>query len=156
MSELYSITGLFHQDFPGIIPWGGYFIKENDGGECIEGKLIDIYGGSTINGKMDSNVLKFLKRYGEKNNSEFFDYEFLLVDGIWRGEFSNPLVDYRGKALCKTNLCLSDLAIKRVDMNTTEGYFRAVIDDLVEKGVEKGLFEKYKDPETGEEMIKPV
>ena len=54
MAELYSITGLFHERFPGTSPWGGHFIrgKGSDKRE-IEGMLIDIYGPSNISGSMD-------------------------------------------------------------------------------------------------------
>lgn len=155
MGELYSITGLFYESFPGISPWGGHFLrgKEGEPENQISGQLIDMYGPSTLEGIMEGEKLKFRKQYINSNREQTFDYEFVLKNGIWQGEYINfPAADYNGRSVCKTFSCLEHLNFERVDLRTPEGFAKALIDSMVENG----KLEKFKDPETGEDMIRPV
>ena len=153
MGELYSITGLFYEAFPGISPWGGHFIKgrEGDSENQIVGQLIDMYGPSRLEGVLEKDSLEFRKQYERCNFEQMFDYKFSLKNGIWQGEFSSP-DGYRGRSICKTNLCLGELNFKKVDLRTPEGYAKALIDNMVQTG----YLETFEDPETGEEMIRPI
>ena len=159
MAELHSITGMFYEGFPGISPWGGYFIKGMDGeengidreGSEIEGMLADVHGISRITGVMNPESLEFRKQY-EENNERVFDYKFSLKNGIWFGEYKSTSSNYNGRSICKTNLCIKDLTFRKFDMRTAEGYAKALMDSMVECG----QLEKFKDSETGEEMIKPL
>lgn len=152
MGELYSITGLFYESFPGISPWGGFFIRGTEKGpEEIEGMLVDTYGSSLINGQMGSDSLEFRKQYQE-NRGQAFDYKFSLENGVWLGEYVSTQSDYNGRSICKTNLCLSDLSFRKFDMRTPDGWAKAMVDSMVEGG----QLEKFRDPETGEEMIRPL
>lgn len=131
MAELHSIVGLFHEDFPGISPWGGHFIKNYEGG--IVGQLIDVWGPSKLEGVLENESLEFRKQYKECNREQIFDYKFSLVDGIWQGEFSSPN-GYIGGAICKTYLCLGNLDFKVVDIRNPEEYAKAIIDSMVQTG----------------------
>lgn len=147
MGELYSITGLFYEDFPGTSPWGGYFIRgfEYDSDNQIVGKLIDLGGSSRVEGILEKDSLEFIKKYEQCNHEKIFDYKFSLKDGIWKGEFSSP-DGYRGRSICKTNLCLGELNFEKVDLRSPEGYSKALIDSMVRTG----YLETIKDFETGE------
>lgn len=105
MGFLYSITGLFY-DSACLTPWGGFFTKGIQGQpeDAIVGQLIDIYGPSEIKGTIAESQMRFLKSYA---NGREFDYNFSLKNGIWMGNFSSPLC--RGRAVCKTNLCLENI-----------------------------------------------
>ena len=153
MGELYSITGLFYEAFPGISPWGGHFIKGNEGDfeNQIVGQLIDVYGPSRLEGVLKKDSLKFRKQYDRCNNEQMFDYKFSLKNGIWQGEFSSP-EGYSGRSICKTNLCLGEVNFKEVDLSNPEEYVKALIDSMVQTG----YLETFENPETGEEMIRPV
>jgi len=152
MVELYSITGMFYESFPGIIPWGGYLIRGMDGEEDgIEGMLADVHGISRITGTMNPDQLEFRKQY-EKNRGQTFDYKFQLKDTIWLGEYVSASSEFNGKSICKTNLCIKDLTFKKFDLRTPEGYAKALIDSMVDGG----QLESFEDPETGEEMIRPI
>lgn len=152
MAELHSITGLFFERFPGISPWGGYFIRGTEEDESsIEGKLVDLDGISDINGTMDPELLEFRKQY-EANNEESFDYKFSMGNGIWVGEYvSTATTSFRGGSVCKTNLCIEDLTFRKFDMTTPEGCTKALVTSMIEDG----SLESYKDPDTGEDMIRP-
>jgi hypothetical protein len=153
MGELHSITGLFYEAFPGISPWGGYFIKGREGDleNQIVGQLIDMHGPSRLEGVLETDSLEFRKQYERCNQEQVFDYKFSLKNGIWQGEFSSP-GGYRERSICKTNLCLGELNFENVDLRSSEGYAKALIDSMVRTG----FLETFKDPETGEEMIRPV
>ena len=154
MSELYSIAGVFCEDFPGIGPWGGQFIRgiEGDLEQEIGGQLIDCHGPSTIQGIMTDDTLEFVKRYEAGGPRESLGYKFELKDGVWHGEYKSQESDFSGKSICKTNLCIGDMTFKKFDCRTQEGYTQAVIDSMISSGV----METFPDPETGEEMIRPV
>jgi hypothetical protein len=151
MSEVYSITGLFYEAFPGISPWGGYFIKGMEGEQenFIAGQLIDIYGPSKLEGILKKDALRFRKQYERCNHEQVFDYDFSLKDGIWQGQYSSPS-SYSGISICKTNLSLGDFAFEEVDLSTPEGYAKAAIRSMIRTGV----LESFKDEESGEEMIR--
>lgn len=151
MAELHSITGLFYESFPGISPWGGFFIRGIDDIEdLIEGMLIDTHGYSKIQGVMYPDSLSFLKTY--KNKGDSYNYSFSLKDGIWLGEYESTSADYRGRSVCKTNLCINDLSFRKFDLSTPQGYVKALVDSMISSG----QLESYKDPETGEEMLRPL
>ena len=153
MGELYSISGLFYESFPGIIPWGGYFIRGIDGDDNgIEGMLIDVHGPSLISGAMTEKELSFIKRYGNENRAQSFDYQFILDNGIWKGEYKSTSNSYGARSFCKTSLCIEDLSFRKFDLRTPDGYAKALVDSMVESG----QLERFNDPETGEEMIKPL
>jgi len=154
MGEIYSITGFFYEDFPGISPWGGYFIRgrEGDPENQIVGQLIDLHGPSSLKGVLEEDSLEFEKQYEQCNHEQLFDYRFSLKDGIWQGEWSSPVNNYIGKSVCKTNLCLGNINFERVDLGSPEGFAKALIDSMIRTG----YLETYKDPDSGEEMIKPV
>ncbi|MFH1431566.1 MAG: hypothetical protein ABIG37_03825 [Nanoarchaeota archaeon] len=152
MAELHSITGMFYEEFPGISPWGGYFIKGMDGEDSgIDGMLADTHGISRITGTMNSGLLEFIKQY-EENMGQAFHYKFSLKDEIWLGEYTSSSSGYGGRSVCKTNLCIKDLTFRKFDTRTPEGFAKAIIGSMVEGG----QLEKFKDPETGEEMIKAI
>ena len=153
MGELYSITGLFYEAFPGISPWGGHFVKghEGDSENQIVGQIIDMYGPSRLEGVLEKDSLEFRKQYERCNFEQMFDYKFSLKNGIWQGEVSSP-DGYRGRSICKTNLCLGELNFEKVDLRSPEGYAKALIDSMVQTG----YLETFKDPETGEEMIRLI
>jgi len=150
MAELHSIVGIFHEDFPGISPWGGHLIKQDN--SEIEGMLIDLYGPSCINGRMGKDFLEFEKQYGPENRHQNFHYSFKLKNGIYVGEYSsgNPLSNYSGKSMCKTNLFIPDTEFRQINLRTPEGYAKALTDSMIEQG----LFEEFTDPKTGEKMIR--
>ena len=153
MGELYSIAGLFYEAFPGISPWGGYFIRGREGGSKnqIVGQLIDLYGPSQLKGVLEKDSLEFKKKYERCNHEQMFDYKFSLKNGIWQGEFSSPN-GYRGRSICKTNLCLEELDFEKVDLRSPEGYAKALIDSMVQTD----YLETFEDQETGEKMIRLV
>ncbi len=152
MAELHSITGMFYESFPGISPWGGYLIRGMDGkDDGIEGMLADVHGISRITGTMNPELLEFRKQYGQ-NRGHAFNYKFQLKNGVWLGEYVSTSQDYSGRSICKTNLCIKDLTFKKFDLSSPDRYVKALIDSMVESG----QLEKFRDPETGEEMIKPT
>jgi len=116
MGELYSISGLFYEEFIGISPWGGYFVKgcEGDRENQIVGQLIDRYGPSRLEGILEKDSLEFRKQYERCNNEKMFYYKFSLKNGIWQGEFFS-LDGYTGRATCKIKLCLGKLNFERFD-----------------------------------------
>lgn len=151
--ELHSITGLFYEDFPGISPWGGYFIRGLGEENNIEGMLADVHGLSRIDGKINSDLLEFRKQYGDENMGQVYDYRFQLKNGIWLGEYtSSEFSSYSGRSLCKTNLCLKDLNFKNIAINSPEDFVRVLIDNMVNSG----KIELINDPKSGEEYIRPV
>ena len=119
MRELYSIIGLVYEDFLVIIPWGGYFIKGLESGSenQITGQLIDLYGPSRLNGYLEKGSLEFRRQY-EGRDEDVFYYHFSLENGIWKGEFCS-LDGYRGRSVCKTNLCSKGLNFENFDSRTT-------------------------------------
>lgn len=136
MAELYSITGLFHQSFPGASPWGGFLLRglnvANPKG--IEGKLIDDCGPSTIAGYMDEKSLEFIKQYQNCNHNLAFDCRFSIKDGIWFGEYKSTSTGYSGKAVCKTYMVTNDLVFRKFDLRTPEGFAKALGESMVDRG----------------------
>ena len=152
MAELYSITGLFVEDFPGISPWGGHFIRGIDKNSiAIEGLLSDIWGMSRIAGIMDKDRLKFRKEYDATNRNQSFNYDFVLKEGIWQGRYTSTQTDYHGDSVCKTALCLNKLDFRNVDLRTPEGFSKAIVESMVQTG----KLEQFTDPDTSEIMVKP-
>ena len=137
MGKLYSITGLFAEDFPGISPWGGHFIKQDGEGKKnqISGQLIDLHGQSRLNGFLEKKTLKFRKNYERCNHEQIFDYEFSLEDGIWQGRYSSPKGNYSGISICKVNLCLDDVGFRDKNFRTQRGYVDEVIQAMMDAGV---------------------
>ena len=113
--------------------------------------LADSLGISNIRGIMNPAVLNFRKYY-EENMGQSFDYKFSLKDGVWLGEYKSTLLDYNGRSVCKTSLCLKDLTFRKFDMGTLEGFAEVIIKNMMENG----QLEKSIDPKTGEEIFKPI
>ncbi|MGD2072556.1 MAG: hypothetical protein PVG65_03610 [Candidatus Thorarchaeota archaeon] len=152
MAELHSITGLFYEASQGIVPWGGYIIRGDISSDhCIEGRLADSYGVSTINGLMGKETMDFVKEYQNCNLEQGFNYKFSLKDGIWWGEFKNKR-GYGGRVICKTNLILKDIGSKRFDTSNPEEWAEAMLESMVAEG----YLNIQKDPKTGEDVVVPI
>jgi len=153
MAQLYSITGLFYEEFPGIVPWGGHFIRgmDEDGENGISGQLADMHGISRISGLMTENSLEFTKQYEGCNGEQAFDYRFTKEGDLWKGEWDSRVSSWSGRSICKTFVCMPEMDFRKVDMRTPEGFARAMLESMVDRG----MLVTYDDPETGEKMVKP-
>jgi len=123
---------------------GGYFIKDIKLKNQISGRLIDLYGSSKLEGILGKDKLEFRKQYEQCNNEQLFEYNFILKNGIWLGEYSSR-DGYSGRSICKTNSCLEGIKFENVDLSTPEGIAEALIDSMIEKGSLK----KFKNFKTG-------
>ena len=75
-----------------IVFWGRFKHSESllrDG--KIDGELLDKYGSSKIKGVMNDRGLDFEKRYDDRK--DFFEYNFEKRNGVWVGEYKNPMYD---------------------------------------------------------------
>src|SRR3989338_1405377 len=72
-----NVNGIFQVNFSGIV-------KINQG--AINGRLLDYYGLSTINGEISENYLSFEKRY-ETRKKDVVKYEFTRQGDLWIGRF---------------------------------------------------------------------
>jgi hypothetical protein len=97
--HLYGIAGWYLDNVGGrdsdlhAVSFGGYFKYEPATGNLGCGQIIDMWGTSTIEGKMDAENLEFTKIYdNHKNISGIwgdigFKYQFKKINGIWAGEY---------------------------------------------------------------------
>lgn len=145
MKELYSIIGIFYEDLPDISPWAGYFIRSmNEGEERIEGTLTDIHGISRITGTMNTDLLKFRKQYRE-NRGNPIDYKFSFENGIWIGAYTSTSRDYDGKSICKTNLFIPDLSLKKSN--------KSIINSIIKNNQFEAPNNKINSPKHAKETI---
>ncbi len=94
-SELYSIAGWFiDASINTATAFGGYFRFNKKYKLIEEGQLTDIYGSSTLEGKIDDNLLEFEKRYSDCK----FIYKFKKQKGIWVGRFEYSIEIQTGDA----------------------------------------------------------
>ncbi len=145
MGELYSISGFYEQIFAGTVAFGGFFFRNNN---KLEGDLLDDAGASAIDGVISDTDLQFLKRY--KGRKDIIQYVFTRQqNGFWVGRWTQKVeTGGNGRAICKINKDFDDVTRRRI---TREEYFHNFI-----KGMDRtGMVEIYKDPETGEDMVKP-
>ncbi len=148
MGSLYSISGLFFERVPrGIVPFGGSFMRENEDVESsIEGGLLDYYGNSDINGKISDSELEFRKRYENKGYEILYEFRFDKEKDCWLGEYS--IGGFVGRAVCKIH---EDFRGLQPAFHTLE----SVAKDIIDMMVEDDYLEIIKDPETGEDLIRP-
>jgi hypothetical protein len=147
--DIYSITGFIHQICWGDILFGGFFTLQNKG---LEGRLIDYWGASVIHGRMNDDELEFEKKYITHIHSHITSLDAVSYlfkkneKGIWIGEYSGSFCG-KGRAVCIIKPDWKDIGM-------TYPVPEDCAKDVVISGVDNGLFEVYKDPNTGEGMIK--
>ena len=103
-----------------------------------------------MNLTMNKSQQKEIKNEKRKkqNRKSIWKYQFRKKNeiGLWLGEWVHEQ-GFSGRAVCKIH-------------DDWEGLRRGTVDDwahnLVEDMVDAGILEKFDDPETGEEMVKPV
>ena len=138
MGKLYSITGLFNEFFPGISPWGGYFIlgREGEPENKMVGQLIDLHGPSRLEGTLELENMKFRKQYERCNEEQIFDYQYTLEkNGIWKGEYVSPSGKSYGRSICKTNVCLDNLDFKKTDLKDPDEFARILMENMLNSGM---------------------
>ena len=101
--QLYSISGWFTDTTlrlePSAVAFGGYFRYDPQDNVLTDGQLIDIWGSSTIEGRMIERVLMFYKKYDQSQLP--IGYVFNKEGDLWVGEYSHPMLkgNYPAKAL---------------------------------------------------------
>jgi len=105
--KLYSIAGYFCQPKRGFdaVAFGGYFRYDVLDKLVLDGQLIDRFGPSTIEGRMDDEVLVFDKEYQSRGYA--LTYEFTKRNGIWVGDYAGKTTG-KGKAQCVCTPVLED------------------------------------------------
>ncbi len=100
MGSLYSISGFFYKRAPEkFVTFGGAFAREIEDLESpIVGCLVDMYGVSDIEGKINDFLLEFKKKYYD---GRVMDYEFIFnkKKGLWEGKYS--VKEEKLAAICK-------------------------------------------------------
>ncbi len=117
--QFHSIAGYFAQQmvelgntyaFVDIYPFSGYFFRDPTT-KKLEGRLVDEFGASTIEGTMDDKKLRFQKSYLDRAGVPI-DYEFERAENSWRGYYHGRGLtiteDEKPIAECWTHLILED------------------------------------------------
>lgn len=109
-SKLFGIVGWFSQPEMDIdcAAFGGYFRYDVKDKLVVDGQLIDLFGKSKIEGKMDETSLEFVKKYSDLSSSNIH-YKFVKQNGIWVGSYGGQFVIGNGdNAKCITTLLEED------------------------------------------------
>lgn len=103
-AKLIGITGWYSQTvenngIAGSFAFGGYFRYDVLDELVVDGQLVDVWGSSAIEGRMDEKKLEFVKVYNGMAYPIW--YKFEKQNGIWVGGYESPVVG-SGRSNCRT------------------------------------------------------
>lgn len=155
---LYDMVGIFIQPFLGNGIFVGNDLQHNEDDNRLVGKLDDYYGPSKIEGTLNLSrgEMKFNKIY--RGTRPVINYEFEKQGDLWVGKYSGK--DTMGETMCEIFGVEEPPKFNWNDMVKTATLSPFGTDEwakrMVKEMEQEGYIEIVKDPETGENFVKPL
>jgi len=155
MSKEYNIQGIILQPFYSNCMFRGKVTRE---GSSLKGTLVDPWGKSTIEGKIEGEEkMKFVKKYENRPDLIFYSFKKESSESlIWIGAFQGAATGIGG-AQCElyterpTTNWNARMIMDKIDPQIAEVWSK----DLVQTMVDEGYLEAYQDSKTKETYLKP-
>lgn len=153
--NLFSITGVFHQEGYGIIPSGGYFLRDDSiEGGLISGLMADVFGMASINGEyLSDSEIMMEKQYHHHEVPIEYSLRFNSEKNLWEGEYRARL-SLHGRAIFDIKPAIDGLP--PLELIAVLKSPEEAAEELLESLINEGFVKEIKDPETGESYIEPV
>ncbi len=153
MKSLYSICGVYSQAGHGVLPFGGFILRNEprETEKTFEGKIADFYGLAEIVGSFQNEEeLEFDKDYGGGRMPINYRMKFDMERKLWLGE-CDISGGISGKVICEIYPAIKFLHLDIEQVYTTpEEWARNLLDTMVDEGyltIEKD--------ENGREIVLP-